>query len=62
MEILITEALAQYGVLGAWTITLLYEKWRMSKQRDEREEKLVSVIDENTKILTLIKEKMYGRR
>ncbi len=41
--------LANYGVLGLWTLTLLYEKIKYTKKRDE-------VIENNTRALTTFAE------
>ena len=38
---MIEEALLNYGVLGLWTLTLLYEKYRTQKQ-------MIAVLKKNT--------------
>lgn len=39
MEIEFLKALAQYGVLGLWTASLLWKNHKQNKSRDEREER-----------------------
>ena len=45
---MIEETLANYGILGLWTLTLLYEKYKFNTQ-------MKMVIKENTEMLIKIK-------
>lgn len=53
MEIEIIEGLAQYGVLGLWTISLLVERFLHNKKTTE-------VIENNTTALVKIYEVVSG--
>ncbi len=44
---MINEVLINYGVLGLWTLTLLYDKITFQK-------KILAVIEENTKALSKV--------
>ena len=48
---MIEEALINYGVLGLWTITLLIERYNF-------QQKLVKIIDDNTKVLVRLEDKL----
>lgn len=45
----IEENLVNYGVLGLWTITLLWERYK-------RDSRLISVIEKNTEALVKVTE------
>jgi hypothetical protein len=52
------ELLFNYGVLGVWTVVnLLTIKFYREKEQ-KQEEKLIQVIDQNTRALTRVYEKM----
>lgn len=54
---MIDAQLLQYGVFGLWTMFNIYLiKWFMDKQ-DAKEEKLLEVIDNNTKAIIIFNEK-----
>jgi len=48
---MIEDTLLNYGVLGLWTISLLYEKFNSQK-------KMMRVIEDNTKALKALKLKL----
>ena len=45
MELEIIKGLAQYGVLGLWTASLLFMNWqqRKDKKEEEKEDKLAAM-------------------
>lgn len=49
MEEFITNQLAQFGVLGIWTISLLVEKWKQGTKTNQ-------IIENNTTALTKVYE------
>jgi hypothetical protein len=60
----IISGLAQYGVLGLWTASLLYHKWQMSKelntrynelsQRTQRlDDEMLDLLRENNRLLEI---------
>ena len=51
---MIEEALAQYGILGLWTASLIIE--RVTFQN-----KIKEVIDNNTAILSVISDRMHEK-
>jgi hypothetical protein len=54
---MIEPQLMQYGVFGIWTAFNIYLiKWFINKQ-DAKEEKLLSVIDSNTRAIIIFNEK-----
>ena len=48
---MIEEVLANYGVLGLWTVTLLAEKYKFHRE-------MKGVIKENTEMLIKIRQKI----
>ena len=51
---MIEENLLNYGALGLWTICNLYMlKWFMKKD-DNRDKNMITVIENNTKVLTKV--------
>lgn len=48
---MIEEYLINYGVLGVWTLSLLYERFHFQKR-------ILAVISENTKALNMIRNKI----
>jgi len=52
------DLLFNYGVLGIWTVVnLLTIKFYRDKE-EKREDKLIQVIEENTKVITIFNEKL----
>lgn len=53
---MITEQLLNYGVLGLWTATLIYEKYKFQKE-------IIKVLKDNTQILRIVERRLQdGRR
>ena len=50
--------LMNFGVLGMWTLYLLWTVDKQEKKQDARETKLTQVIENNTIALTAVKEKL----
>ena len=48
---MIEETLLNYGVLGLWTLTLLYEKYKTQKQ-------MISVLKKNTDAINKLMRKI----
>lgn len=44
---MIEDVLLQYGVLGAWTVSMLYERYTTQKR-------ILAVIEKNTKVINEI--------
>lgn len=53
IEDLITNQLTNFGVLGLWTLSLLYKNFISDKKRDD---KLTSIIENNTTAVTRVYE------
>lgn len=51
-------SLMNFGVLGMWVIYLLWTVEKQEKKQDAREQKLTTVIENNTIALTAVKEKL----
>ncbi len=49
---MIEETLINYGVLGIWTLSLLIDRYKTQKQ-------ITTVIENNTKTLTLVHEHIH---
>ncbi len=71
MDPIIT-GLAQYGVLGLWTASLLYAKWQMRKELDTRhadlnaryqklDDEMLELLRENNKILEIGFREMHNK-
>jgi hypothetical protein len=52
------ELILNYGVLGLWTTTLLYERYRTNKEMKNSNEQLKKTIETNTIALTKVYEIM----
>ena len=52
---MIEQELLNYGVLGLWTVTLLFEKYNLMK-------KFKTVISNNTQELALLREAIGGNK
>ena len=51
---MIEEYLINYGVLGLWTLTMLYERYNYQK-------KIINVIEKNTGVLTVVNDTLSKR-
>lgn len=47
-----------YGVLGLWTASLLWDKVRYHKERQEEKAEFKIIIDNNTQALTRVLDKL----
>ncbi len=54
----VAPGLLNYGVLGLWTLSLLYDKWATNKKFVEAIDNNTRAIRENTVTLAQIKAKM----
>lgn len=57
-DFLLPAGIAEYGVLGLWTGFNIYLINRANRREDELQEKLLSVINQNTAALTSTAEVM----
>lgn len=54
----IAPIILQYGVLGVWTFTLLFERREQKKIQQEERQEHIEVIKENTKAIALVNDNL----